>query len=172
MRTSRTEERDAGAERAPKLVRTAMVIAPDIILDLINRRGAQRTKEAALLFEAIAADIEAGKREQRPAYMASITVPMMYYLASSGPAGPAYASGVIADLLRLLEVVPLSNQDYHDALFFGKFESAFEYEDAIQFVTCRRVNAKYLVTRNNFGHVKRAPVDRRTAAEMLPFFRR
>jgi predicted nucleic acid-binding protein len=126
----------------------------------------------ALLFEAIAADIEAGKREQRPAYVAPITVPMMYYLASSGPAGAVHASGVIADLLRLLEVVPLNNQGYHDALFVSKLESTFEYEDAIQFATCRRVNAKYLVTRNNFGHVKRAPVDRRTAAEMLPFFRR
>ena len=168
MRTSKAEAREAGAAHAPKLVRTAMVIAPDIILDLINRRERQRTQEAALLFEAIAADIEAGKRERRPAYMAPITVPMLYYLASSGPAGRVHSSGVIADLLRLLEVAPLNNQDYYDALFLSKFE----YEDAIQFVTCHRVNAKYLVTRNHFGHVKRAPVNRRTAAEMLPFFKK
>jgi len=168
MRTSKTEERAAGAEQSPKLVRTAMVIAPDIILDLINGRVHQRTTEAALLFEAIDADIEAGKRELRPAYMAPITPPMLYYLAKSGPAGRVYASGVIADLLRLLEVVPLTNDDYHDALFLSKFE----YEDALQFAACRRVNAKYLVTRNHFGHVRRAPVDRRTAGEMLPFFRR
>lgn len=168
MRTSRSKQRAEGAAHSPKLVRTAMVIAPDIILDLINRRGQQRTTEAALLFEAIAADIEEGRHEQRPAYMAPITPPMLYYLAMSGTAGKVYASSVISDLLRLLEVVPLSNQDYHDALYLTKFE----YEDAIQFVSCRRVNAKYLVTRNHFGHVKRAPVDRRTAGEMLPFFRK
>jgi hypothetical protein len=69
--------------------------------------------------------------------------------------------------MQLLYVAPLNNQDHYDALAF----SDFEYEDALQFVTCRRVGAEFLVTRNHFG-VKRAPVKRRTAAEVLPFFRR
>jgi hypothetical protein len=38
-------------------------------------------------------------------------------------------------------------------------------------VTCRRVGAKYLVTGKDYG-VKRAPVHRRTAAEILPIVRR
>jgi len=81
--------------------------------------------------------------------LALITLPMLFYLAS-GPVGRVHTSGVIADLLRLLEVVPLTHRDYYDALFLSKFEC----EDALQFATCWRVNAKYLVTQNHFGHAK------------------
>jgi hypothetical protein len=83
-------------------------------------------------------------------------------------AGPGVAKMVMGDLLRLLAVVPLAGDDYYEALFV---KGDFEYDVALQFVTCRSVGAKYLVTRNDFG-VKRAPVHRRTAGEMMPFFRK
>ena len=151
-------------ERAPRLEQTPIVIAPDIILDLIYNRSDWAT-DAMLLFDAIAADIEEGKH-LRPAWIAPITVTTIHYLAKRSGGFPAAAS-VTADLMRLLYVAPLNNQDHYDALAFKDFE----YEDALQFVTCRRVGADFLVTRNDFG-VKRAPVKRRTAAEVLPFFRR
>lgn len=163
MRGSAASDARAEDEGAPRLVRTPMVMAPDIILDLIfNRPG---SRDAAMLFDAIAADVEAGV-DLRPAYIAPITVPLVYYLAR-GPQGPTYAASTTSDLLRLLRVAPLDNVDHDEALSFH----GYEFEDALQFVTCRRVGAKFLVTRNDFG-VKRAPVHRRTAAEMLPFFRK
>jgi hypothetical protein len=159
MRTSKSEG------DAPRLTRTPMVIAPDIILDLVEgRRG---SAEAMQLFDAIAADDAAGIVD-REAWVAPTTIPMLYYLSRSGPHADAVAKDVTRSLLQLFRVAPLDNHDYHDALFI----SDYEFDDAIQFVTCRRVGAKFLVTKNHYGHVKRAPVHRRTAAEMLPFFRR
>jgi hypothetical protein len=153
-----------GKPAPPQLQRTPMVIAPDIILDLMFGRGARWTEQATMLFDAIAADILAGN--ERRAYMAANTVTLIHKRTMDA-AGPGVARIVMHDLLRLLLVVPLSGEDYHEALSF----SDFEYDAALRFVTCRRVGAKFLVTRNDFG-VKRAPVHRRTAAEVLPFFRK
>jgi len=95
---------------------------------------------------------------KRPAWIAPITIPTVHYLAKRNGGFPAAAT-VTADLLRLLRVASLDNHDYYDALAFKDVE----YEDALQFVTCRRVAASFLVTRSDFG-VKRAPAQRRTAA--------
>jgi hypothetical protein len=117
-----------------------------------------------MLFDAIAADVEAGN-DQRPAYIAPVTVPLIHYLAREG--GDArQALGVTVDLLRLLHVAQLANEDYAEAAL--QFHN-FAYEDAIQFVTCRRVAAKYLVTSADYG-VLRMPVRSRTAAEVVGWF--
>jgi hypothetical protein len=168
MRTSKIERGAAGASAAPRLEQTPMVIAPYIILDLTLRRGS-RAVEAMRLFDAIAADNAAGV-EDRVAWVAPTTIPMMHYFSRVGPHSDADARDVTASLLQLFRVAPLVNKDFDDALSY--YFKEFEYDDAIQFVTCQRVGAKFLVTRNNFGHVKRAPVHRRTAGEMLPFFRK
>jgi len=141
------------------------VIAPDIILDLIYDRS-DWADYAARLFDAIARDVEAG-REDRPAYIAPLTVPMMYIFAQRS-AGIPVAKQITADLMRLLHVAPLGNYDYYDAL---SLMHKFEYEDALQFVACRCVGANYLVTRNTFDR-KRTPVHRRSAVEIMRLFRR
>ena len=145
---------------APKLIRSPIVIAPDIILDLIHGRGPRAASEARMLFDAIAADVEAGD-DRRQAFIAPVTVHIVHHHS-----GFRMAGSVVSDLLALLVVVPLDNHDYHEATKFHNFK----FDDALQFVACRRVDAKYLVTRNDFG-VKRAPVRRRTAAEALPLFK-
>jgi hypothetical protein len=67
---------------------------------------------------------------------------------------PAPLCGVMTYGLRCIGVPSLRLQDrYSTALI----RSAYAYEDAIQFVACRRVGAKYLVTGEDYG-VKRAPV--------------
>src|SRR5687767_12082828 len=75
------------------------VIAPDVIVDLIMAHG-QAGGEAAQLFDAIAADREAG-RTHRPAYVAGITIPTIAYLAGTS-AGPTHARSLLVDLLRLV----------------------------------------------------------------------
>jgi hypothetical protein len=70
--------------------------------------------------------------------------------------------------MKMVVVAPTSYADYSEALGMA---SDFELSEAVQFVACRSVGARYLVTNEDFG-VKRAPVHRRTAAEMLPFFRK
>lgn len=142
------------------------MIAPDTILDLIGSSGGPVHGPAiTALFDAIAAEVEAGK-DDRPVYIASITVPIVYHHAyHSG--GPHVAHYVVLDLMRLCRVVDLDNADYAEALRFRDFE----FEDALLFAACRKVGARYLVTRRKFGGAKRTPVFRRTAGEMLPLFK-
>jgi hypothetical protein len=151
----------------PVLRRIPLVIAPDIILDLIGTGSGGYGRDAELLFERIAADLESGN-EERPACIAPNTVSVIHHHAlRSGPTGKGTARMVIQDVLRLCGVVHLTNADYAEALEFRDYE----FEDALQFVTCRRIDAEYLVTRRQYDGVRRAPVRRRTAAEMLPMFR-
>lgn len=139
------------------------VIAPDVIVDLITANG-QAGGEAAQLLDAIAADRAAG-RAHRPAYVAGVTIPTIAYLAGTS-AGPTHARGMLVDLLRLVTVAPMNTTDYLEAVGF----TTVHYDEALQFVACRAVGARYLVTRNDYG-MKRTPVQRRTAAEMMPLFR-
>jgi hypothetical protein len=148
-----------GSVRLPHHQRTPIVIAPDVILDLIAARG-EAGRDAAMLFDAIAAEVEAGT-ERMPAYIAPITVPMIHYLALHG-SDTLDGLRVTFNLLRLLHVAPLGRDDYFEALHF----SNCAYEDAIQFVACLRVGAKYLVTGEDFG-THRMPVPRRTAGEVV-----
>jgi hypothetical protein len=128
--------------------RTPIVIAPDVILDLIAARG-DAGRDAAMLFDAIAAEVQAGT-ERMPAYVAPITVPMIHYLARHG-SDTFDGLRVTFNLLRLVHVAPLDRDDYFEALHFHNYV----YEDAIQFVACRRVGAKYLVTGEDFGVQRR-----------------
>jgi hypothetical protein len=150
------------AEIPPRrVVQAPIVIAPDIILDLVRHNG-RHSQDAQRLFNAIVENIDL-KNDDCPAMVASVTIPIIYH-ACGGSYDPHIAKSVTSDVLRILEVVELRNHDYHEALFLRDFA----LEDALQFVTCRVVGAKYLVTRKDYG-VKRAPVHRRTAAEVLPF---
>jgi hypothetical protein len=144
---------------------TPIVIAPDVIMDMLYGRGADGV-DALMLFDAIAQDNDAGVTTRR-AYIASTTLPEVYAEMLKGP-GMGVARKVGAYLLRLVTVVPARNQDYSEAV---SLSSDFELSEAMQFVACRAVGAKYLVTKEDFG-VKRSPVHRRTPAAMLPFFRR
>ncbi|MEK7403274.1 MAG: hypothetical protein AABZ80_13035 [Gemmatimonadota bacterium] len=146
--------------------RMPLVIAPDVILDLISGTG-DAARDAEALFEAIAADraVQDPRDIRRPCFITPLTVPMIRYHAERH-GGPHAAHEVVGCLLSLLLVAPLNNFDYYEALSFTKFE----YEAAVLFVTYRRVGAKYLVTRDHFD-VKRTPVPRRSPAEVLPLFR-
>lgn len=148
----------------PRLRSTPLVIAPDVILDLVLGRG-RGAWEAEALFEAIAADVEAGATG-REAWISPSTIPIVHHMAGGSRDRANAASTVVSDLLRLVRVAPLGNVDYHEALMLR-----IEYEAALQFVTFRRVGASFLVTRESFG-MKRTPVPRRSPAEVLPLFRR
>ena len=154
----------SSSSRARTRVVTPVVIAPDVILDLIYNRS-DWGKEAARLFDAIAADVDVG-REDRRAYIAPLTASMIYLLARRSAGIPA-ARQITADLMQLVHVAPIGNQDYYDATAF----TDFDYEEALQFVVCRRVGATYLVTRNRPDR-RRTPVERRTPREIMPMFRR
>lgn len=157
---------DPGPAGRPRDVPRVMplVIAPDVVLDLVLGRGGG-AREAEALFEAIALDVE-NAIDLRPAWVAPTTPSLVHHVCSGGRDRANAARAVVTDLMRLVRVAPLSNADYVEAATLG-----LDFDSALQFVTCRRVGAKYLVTREDFG-MKRAPVPRRTPAEVLPLFRR
>ncbi|MEX2177128.1 MAG: hypothetical protein WD801_00365 [Gemmatimonadaceae bacterium] len=142
---------------------TPIVVGADVIMDLVGI-GGRRGNGAEELFEAIAADVESGTMRV-PAWISPLTVPLLYHLSDSRPRS-AVSFGVVQDLLRLVRVAPLDNMDYLSALYF----SDVDFEDAIQFVACRRVGARYFVTSKHFD-VKRAPAERRTPMAVAPLFR-
>lgn len=147
------------------VVETAMVVAPDIILDLVFARE-EKAFDAARFFDAIAQDVLAGVTT-RKAYVAQTTLPDVY-AAVLQEAGMGTAQGVIHRLLKLVTVAPATNDDYREALGWS---SDVDLSEAMQFATVQSVKARYLVTNEEYG-MKRAPVHRRSAAEMLPLFRR
>ncbi len=142
-----------------------MVIGPDIVLDLVFARG-RDARSAVMLFDAIAADTAAGVTSRR-AYVAPTTVTEVYAIVLH-EAGVGKARQVTWRLLDLVQVAPAGKSEYQEAV---SLSSDWELAEALQFVACRSVGAQYLVTNEDFG-VKRAPVLRRSAAEMLPLFRR
>lgn len=144
---------------------TAMVIAPDIILDLVFARE-PRALEAARMFDAIAEDVAAGVTT-RKAYVAQTTLPDVYAIVLDA-AGMGSAQMVLSRLLKLVTVAPTTNEVYREALGWA---SDVELSDAMQFATCEAVKAQFLVTNEDYG-MKRAPVNRRSAGEMLPLFKR
>ena len=147
---------------APALQHTPFVIAPDVVLDLVlGRHGCD---EAEALFEAIARDLEE-PTDLRPAWIAPSTVSIVHHLAGGSRDRRNEAGPIVRDLLALVRVAPLRNADYLEAALMP-----LDFDSAIQFATCRRVGARLLVTREDFGK-KRTPIARRTAAEALPLFR-
>ena len=157
MTTRRT--RPAGTD----VTRTPIVIGADVIMDLVGI-GRRRALGAEELFDGIAADVESGDPEV-PAWISPITVPLIYYLIG-GAGGPGAAEGIVTNLLRLVRVAPLTNADYVEATHLRDFE----FEDAIQFVTCQRVGARYFVTAKAFD-AKRLPVQRRAPLAVSTLFR-
>ncbi len=99
-------------------------------------------------------------------WIAPSTVSIVHHLAGGSRDRYNEAGPVVRDLLALVRVAPLQNADYIEAALMH-----MDFDSAIQFVTCRRVGARFLVTREDFG-MKRTPIPRRTAAEALPLFRR
>lgn len=151
--------------RARDVAPGRVVIASDVIFDLVFARDDGRGEEAARLFDVLAAHRHAG-RDERLAYVAPMTLDTVYHL-SAEKVGTTYARAIIRDLLSVVDVVPLTALEYSQAIDqFGKYE----LEHALLFVACRRVGARYVVTRAKFG-VKRMQVQRRTAAQALPLLR-
>jgi hypothetical protein len=143
------------------------VIAADVIFDLMRQGmeyGWRAGHTAAMqLFDAIAADIEK-KTPDSKAYISPVTVPLVYH--AMGTLNPGVNKHALLDLFRLVNVVQLGNIDYAEGLGF----SGFDYVDAMEFVTCRVIGARFLVTRRMYGK-KKLPVQSREAGEVLPLLR-
>ncbi len=129
-----------------------LLIDTNVLLDVVLDRKPW-AEDATALLDAIA-------RERARGYVASHTIPTLYYVvARERTRAAATAAG---DLLRLLTVVPLDNAGFQRALALN----LKDFEDGAQAAACLEVGADCLVTRNPADY-RGAPVTLRTAGEAV-----
>jgi hypothetical protein len=68
----------------------------------------------------------------------------------------------VSDLLRLLQVVPLGDADFQQALVLGRGD----LEDAVQAAAALKIGADYLITRNE-RDLRGFSIPIRTAGEII-----
>jgi predicted nucleic acid-binding protein len=142
-----------GSKRESPTDRPILLVDTNVVLDVLLAR-APWDAEAALLLDAIA-------RGRAVGYVAGHTLTTIHYIVERAKNRTA-AVTVVADLLLLVDVVPLDAADFQRALALG----LRDYEDAAQVAACLRVGADFLVTRNP-RDFKGAPVATRSAGEVL-----
>jgi predicted nucleic acid-binding protein len=107
----------------------------NVLLDVLLDREPWSEAAAALL-----AMVESQGAE---GFVAPHTLPTIYYVV--GQAGDRkLAAAAVKDLLRILEVAPVTKSDFQEALTL----SIPDFEDAVQATAALRIGADYLVTRN------------------------
>lgn len=129
------------------------LVDTNVLLDVLLAREPWAA-EAVQLLDAVAAKRLTG-------YVAGHTVTTVFYLVERA-AGRERARTAVADVLALLEVVPLDGGDLHRALSF----ELPDYEDAVQVAAALRVGATFVVTRDPKGF-KGSAVPPRSAGEVL-----
>ncbi|MDQ3809073.1 MAG: PIN domain-containing protein [Chloroflexota bacterium] len=130
-----------------------LLLDTNVILDVALLRT-QWAEDAAALLDAI----DRGRAE---GYVASHAITTVHYVVAR-ERDRRTAATALSDLLRLLAVVPLGTEHFHQALVLG----LNDYADAVQAVAALRIGADYLVTRNAKDY-KGAPVTPRSAGEVL-----
>jgi predicted nucleic acid-binding protein len=135
------------------MARLSVLIDTNVILDVVLARPPWAA-EAVQLLDAIGEGRLAGS-------VAGHAVTTVAYLVERAQ-GRERARTAVADVLEILEVVPLEGGDFLRALSFD----LKDYEDAVQVAAALRAGAAYVVTRNP-KHFKGAPVPPRSAGEVL-----
>lgn len=125
----------------------------NILLDVVLERHPWAQPAAELL--------AAVERNEAEGFVAAHTLPTVYYVVAKGQ-GRTAATGAMHDLLRILEVVPLEKEDFYRALSLPMND----FEDAVQATAALRIDAGYLVTRNE-PDFKGASVPTATPATIL-----
>ncbi|MEX1258936.1 MAG: PIN domain-containing protein [Gemmatimonadota bacterium] len=107
----------------------------NVLLDVVLERDPWARPAAELL--------AALETNQAQGFVAGHTLPTVYYVVARSRDRDT-AITAMHDLLRLLEVVPVEKQDFYRALSLP----LNDFEDAVQAAAAFRIDAEYLVTRN------------------------
>jgi predicted nucleic acid-binding protein len=107
----------------------------NVLLDVILDRDPWSRAAAELL--------AALETNQAQGFVAAHTLPTVYYVVTKSQDRDT-ATTAMHDLLRILDVVPVERQDFYRALSLP----VNDFEDAVQAASAIRIDAEYLVTRN------------------------
>ncbi len=131
-----------------------LLIDINVVLDVILAREPWVSDAAALL-----SSVEQGGAE---GYVAGHTITTIHYLVARASGRPA-ATKAIADLLRVVRVVPLGDRDFQQALVLG----LADFEDAVQAAAALQIGVDYIATRNA-ADFRGLAIPLRTPGELLP----
>ena len=112
-----------------------LVLDINVLLDVVLERDPWARPAAELL--------AALESNQAQGFVAAHTLPTVYYVVAKNQDRET-ATAAMHDLLRLLDVVPIEKQDFFRALSLPMND----FEDAVQAAAAFRIDAEYLVTRN------------------------
>jgi predicted nucleic acid-binding protein len=107
----------------------------NVLLDVLLDREPWSAAASALLSE-----IESRAAE---GFVAAHTLPTVYYVVAR-TADRKLAAAAVGDLLRILDVAPVTRMELQEALTYA----IPDFEDAVQAAAARAIGADYLVTRN------------------------
>lgn len=125
----------------------------NILLDVLLDRAPWSDAASRLL-----SAVESNRAE---GFVAPHTLPTIYYIVAQSQDRKT-AETAIADLLRILDVAPITKADFQRALEL----SMSDYEDAVQAAAALQIGADYLVTRNE-KDFRAAPVPTADAPTVL-----
>jgi predicted nucleic acid-binding protein len=125
----------------------------NVLLDVLLDREPWSEAAATLL-----AVVESRAAE---GFVAPHTLPTIYYVVWQAR-DRKLASAAVKDLLRILEIAPVTKADFQEALTL----SVPDFEDAVQATAALRIGADYLVTRNE-KDFRGAPVPSADPATIL-----
>jgi len=133
-----------------------LLIDINVILDVMLAREPWVHQSAQLL-----AAVEDGRAE---GYVAAHTITTIHYIVAREK-GQHVAARAVTDILRIVQVVPITSADFQQALVLG----INDFEDAVQAAAALQIGADYLITRNT-KDFKAGPVEVRTPGEALAMF--
>ncbi|MEX2374311.1 MAG: PIN domain-containing protein [Dehalococcoidia bacterium] len=112
-----------------------LLLDMNVLLDVVLERDPWARSAAELL--------AALEKNQAQGFVAGHTLPTVYYVVAKSQDRET-AITAMHDLLRLLDVVPVEKQDFYRALSLP----LNDFEDAVQAAAAFRIDADYMVTRN------------------------
>ena len=115
-----------------------LLLDVNVLLDVLLRRDPWAEPAAQLL-----ARVELG---QASGFVAGHTLTTVHYVVSK-IRNRDIAGAAIADLLRILDIVPIEKVDFSRALALP----VSDFEDAVQAAAALKIGADYIVTRDKRG---------------------
>lgn len=115
-----------------------LLIDINVILDMVLGRKPWSAEAAELLTA-----VQEGRAE---GCVAAHTITTAHYIIAKAQ-GKQAANRAISDLLRIVEVVPVDQADFHQALVLG----LSDFEDAVQAACALKAGADFIVTRDEAG---------------------